>query len=603
MFMVILMDETIGVKGGANDRRRTMIINQNQKKKLREFEEDREIAELEKKVRKKQFYTLIKTLPIVIGGGTIQTIYDTATGKKRDTKEEENSRWRIKEYDQDISALTPEEFEQKEAERKRKIITTPSGEKIVVYIEVPTDDKKIQQPKPSPKVEEPDSTTIIGKIPTPTSTPTVSQEPVEQQKFFFQPFQQETSTNPMTQPEPTMEAGEESEKNVAPTKKDAKPTIGIGAEQIDIETFIDQELNTIDYATLSPQAQQTLGRLKSRKIVEEYERRLKDIRYELRQVIYEYNALSDESDRAVLSRDAEIIMDRLSGIIDKIEELKSKIKIDNLNQYDDNYVYSLIEGYLKEFHDKKIVSEIEDSPLYVLLEEKLEELDEKRGRLSKKVDDKKDFFEEREVDFEKLKKRYSSLNDFNNQLLEFQYDQNRLLKEIRDKVDNAVTETERVREEFVGLNRQSRRLLRMLTRQMFFPGPMGARRAATATAAYLYFMNNIINPQTRTTRYRVIVVKDYHKDIQDSIDSIDNAISLLGKTSAQIDKMIQELKTRFKDYIGVIPECDELLQNLHKIRKDMEEKEYEMQKIRAQQEIELEKNDAKVKTMGEYPVN
>ena len=609
--MVIQMDETIGVKGGANDRRRMMIINQNQKKKLTEHEEEREIAELEKKVRRKQFYTLIKTLPIVIGGGTIQTLYDTATGKKRDNKEEANSRWRIKEYDQDITHLTPEEFEQEEAEKKRKIITTPTGEKIVVYIEAPIDEKKTaKKPQTKAYVQDPVVEELKPEVgeKTTTNEQDTSQtqqeyQPISVGPVSYQPIHQpipQSTPQPVTSSEETYEI----ETDVpTQTREPSNISVGIGSDQVDIETFIDQELSTVDFATLSPQAQETLGKLKSRKIVEEYEKRLKEIRYELRQVVYEYNALSDENDRAVLSRDAEIILDRLSEIIDKIEELKSRMKIDNLNQYDDNYVYTLIEGYLKEFHDKRIVSEIEDSPLYILLEEKLEELDEKRGKLSKKVDDKKDYFEEREIDFEELKKRYNTLSDFNNQLLEFQYDQNRLLKEIREKVDNAVTETERVREEFVGLNRQSRRLLRLMTMQMFLPGAMGARRAATAAAAYMYFMNNVINPQTRTRRYRVIVVKDYHEDIQNSIDAIDNAMSLLGKTTDQIDKMISELKGRFKDYIGVIPECDELLQNLHKIRKDMEEKEYEMQKIKEQQELELEKNDAKVKTRGEYIVN
>jgi hypothetical protein len=58
------MDETIGVKGGHNDQRRTMIITRENKKKLEEYEEQREIEELEKKVKKQQIYTLVKTLPI-----------------------------------------------------------------------------------------------------------------------------------------------------------------------------------------------------------------------------------------------------------------------------------------------------------------------------------------------------------------------------------------------------------------------------------------------------------------------------------------------------------------------------------------------------------
>ena len=558
------MDETIGVKGGANDRRRTMIISRNQKKKLKQYEEEREIAELEKKVKKKQFYTLIKTLPIVIGGGTIQTLHDVATGKRRDIDENE---LRLKEYDGDVSKYTKEEFEEK---RRRKIITTPSGEKIVVYIETPIEEKKTNK-QPLKHVS----------------------ENIKENEDNFIPIKEETKKEKISK----------TTKKKETTKTTTGPKVSIGEEQVELEEFIDKELSTVDFSNLSQSAQETLGKLKSRKIVEEYEKQLKDIRYELRKVIYEYNVLVEDSEEVVLSKDAEIILDRLSEIIDKIEELKKKIKIDSLEQYDDNYVYTLIEGYLSDFHDKKLVEEIEDSPLYVMLEEKLEELDKKRGNFSKKVEDKKEKLEEREIDFEEMKKKYSSLNQLNNQLLEFQYDQNRILKEIQERVRNSLTESERVKEEVVGMTRQSRRLLRLLSLQMFLPGPKAAKGASAAAAAYLYFMKNVIKPNTKTTRYKVIMVQDYHDQIKSSIDSINDAIRLLGKTTIQIDKMIRDIKDEFGDYIGKVPECDELLNNLKKIKREMEEKEYEMNRIKREQELELEKNDAKVKKRGEYAVN
>ena len=64
------MNETIGVKGGKNDRRRTIKIKEAQKKKLNEYVEEQKIKELEKEVRKQQVFTLLKTLPIAIAGGS-----------------------------------------------------------------------------------------------------------------------------------------------------------------------------------------------------------------------------------------------------------------------------------------------------------------------------------------------------------------------------------------------------------------------------------------------------------------------------------------------------------------------------------------------------
>ena len=42
-------------------------------------------------------------------------------------------------------------------------------------------------------------------------------------------------------------------------------------------------------------------------------------------------------------------------------------------------------------------------------------------------------------------------------------------------------------------------------------------------------------------------------------------------------------KLDFKDYIGVYPECDELIRNLESIREDILEREYEIQKIKEAQ--------------------
>ena len=579
------MDETIGVKGGKNDRRRQMQISAKEKKRLIKHEEERRIAELEQKVKKQQIYTLIKTLPIVIGGGTIKVLHDTAVGKKRDL-EEENSKWRIKEYDQDITHLTKEEAE--EEKKRKKIVVLPTGEKVVVYVREVEPDNKDETLTEHDKAKE---EIVIDK------TPAKVVGVVDDAK------KSNVTSTPVSGDD--VEILDDVPVTIVSRVKGSRPVAikpaGVAVQTV--EDFIDNELDAIDVSDLSPKAKETLDRLKSRKIVEEYEKQLKDIRYELRKVIYEYNVLVDENEEVVLSSDAVAVLDRLSDIISKIEELKRRIKIDDLDKYDDNYIYVLIEDYLKDFHDKRIVDEVKDSPLYVLIEEKLDELEKKKDTILRDVEDKKDRLEDKEEDFERLKNRYYTVEQLNNQLLEFQYDQARLLKEIQEKVRNATSETERVETEFVGLTNQSRALLRLISFQMFLPGPRFAKGLAANAAAYLYFMNNIINPNTRTRRFRVITVTDYHSEIRGYIDQLDDSIRLLDKTSTQIDRMIYEVYDKYRDYIGVVPECSVLLQNLEKIKSEVEEKEEEMKKLKKQQELELEKNDAKVKTMGEYPVN
>ena len=60
------MNETIGEIGGHNDQKRRIRIKREQRKKIDEYEEEREIKDLEKKVKKQQLLTLIKVLPIAL---------------------------------------------------------------------------------------------------------------------------------------------------------------------------------------------------------------------------------------------------------------------------------------------------------------------------------------------------------------------------------------------------------------------------------------------------------------------------------------------------------------------------------------------------------
>ena len=577
--LVRSMDESIGAKGGRRDRKRSIIIERSKKQKLQEYQEEKEIRDLEKKVKKQQVYTLIKTLPIVIGGGTIQNMRDVAHPKP--DKEEENSRWRIKEYDADITHKTPLEDS---IERERKIITLPTGTKVVIYVPIVKENHTTKDSKI-------DDVDLIEKSPVEKKTESIQEKKYEEKKENSKEKNTKHEIPAITKP------------SVGDSFSEQEDTLL--QEDFVITPYVERTLDfqDIDFEHLPDHLQEKLQLLKSHKIIDELEKQLKDVRYELRKIISDYNVLVDEEKRIVLSKEAEVMLDKLTDIITKIEKLKARIRIDHLEDYDDNYLYTLVEEYLSEFRDGNLVEEIKDSPLYVLISNKISELEEKRDTLDKEVNEKKDQLEAKEVRFDELKNHYYSIDKLNDELFRFQRDQEILLRDIRDKIDHAVTETEKVEYQFDGMTRSLRRMMRMLAFQMFLPGPKFARGMAASSAAYLYFMNQIMHPNLVEKKYRVITVRDYSREINNSLLEIDDAIHLLGKTSTQIDKMIREIREKYKDYMDVVPECREMISNLYRIQNEGEEKEYEMEQLKKQQELELERNNAKVKKMGEYPVN
>lgn len=595
------MDETIGVKGGYNDRRRMLKISREQKKKLRELQEKKELRELEKKVRKQQIFTLIKTLPIAIGGGTIKTLYDVGTGKKEVDKQSEYSKWRIKEYDADFTTRAKRQSDVSKQETKQVTIIRKDGRKIVVEIPVevkvldniPIKDHDViyeeklekeiekQQEKKEKETEEKNKDKEIISV----SIKEEKSEKKRKKKEVKSSEEEKISDQEII----SIDSKSKNEK-IIETKNDDKTEI------------IEKVSKNIEFDDLDDKLREKLSRLKSRKIIDEYEKQLKDIRYDLRRLVSDYNVLVKEEETAMTSRELDDILDRLNEVIVRVEKLKNRIQIDNLDKYDDNYIYTLIEDYLLEFKDKRVVSEIKDSPLYILISEKLDELDSRKDELKGKVSSKKDELAIKEEDFDLLKEKFYRVDKINKSLEEFQKEQERLLKDVQEKVANSVTESERVRVEIEAMSRQSRRLLRRLTLAMLYPGSRAARGMAIATSTYLRFARQLLAPTTVTRRYRVVEVVDYSRDIEYSIKSINDAIDLLKNSDKQIDSLIYQIKAEFGDYLGVFKEYDQLLSNLEKIKTDLHEKEYEMEKVKRAQERELEKNNAKVLTRGEFPM-
>lgn len=542
------MNETIGVKGGRNDRRRRMLITKKMKEKLELYykeQKEKEFKELEKKVKLQQKLTALVAIPIAAVGQVYETITNDSEKKKELLLKE-------------AIELIEKENMFSERETKEIITALKSGNIFSLNEE------------------------LLGKLGlTFESTKQVAELDLTEFNKEKEEVSLETKEAVLSVVELSLE---EKEQKLFPKKEQELENVSTETE---LKSGIKQT-DTID---------EKLDKLKNHKIIEEYEHELKDVRKDLRELIFEYNVISEEAENIYDSKEADILLDRLNSIIKKIEELKRKLNIPDIDKYDDNYLYVLVADYIEEFKNKNFVSDIKDSALYIMISEKLDELDHKKDNLQTKIDNKKSSLELDENRMEQIKDKYYNFEKFNSEITKFQETQDKLLDEIKDKMAKAVSVQERVETQVVGMHRQSRRLLTLMGASLMLPGARTARGLATMAASYLYFMRNIMRPNVRTRTLRTIKVEDYHKEIESSINELDNVSTLLKKTSKQIDETIKEVEKEFKEYLNYIPECRELLSNLEKIKQEIEEKEYELNKIKDQQEKNLEKNDAKVKRM------
>ena len=564
--MVNKMNEAIGVKGGKRDRKRRIIITANQKKKIKENykrKKQERIKKLEKEVKNLQLATFLVAVPTSVARTTVETLLNLREEQKEERLQAKGLQ--IEERAQ-AKALQTEELHQA---NKLEL-----GESAIYIEDYQSNDRKFTDygyPK-----------TIDGKeVVSYPDKKIITIEKKEYPKVVEAKVSLEENNKNITLKETLEQPNKQQEERKKVEVKEQKQTI-IPIPASKIETLEENKI---------------FQKITDKKIVAEYEEKLKDVKIELKKLIYEYNVLQQASEDLTDSKEAEEILYQLSIIIKKIEELKSKMKIDIKDLETDAYLTDIVDQYMDEFKNKNIVSEIKDSDLYIMIAEKLEEVTEKTGTLTNKVEDTKDKLELDESQFDKLKESYYNFENFNNQLIAFQSEQDFLLKDLEKKVSESTSITEQVQYRVQLMNRQNRRLLQMIALPMLIPGNRSARAIASATAAYLYFMRNLLNPRLREQRYRIISVIDYSSEIERNISKIEDAATSISKTSNKLEEMIRKIEVDFKDYLNDIPECRELLSNLNKLLSDLKEKEEELQKTKQEQEKLLETNNQKVKTL------
>lgn len=575
------MNENIGVKGGKQDRKRRMIITKNQKKKLKQYyqgEKEKQLKQLEKEVKKLQVVSFFQAVPLVITGKTWEALVSPKTFSEKKEEETESSLLITESFsdNEETTVLNQLRFISGKKEISQRIAqeTKNVSKKSSISIE----EKEIEDIEIQKEGE--DSSNFIVES-TLSELSHASEELLQEEAVT-----QEIEFGTIDQIEKSSEVEvKEQEQNFIPmpvaveidTKTSQRKIAGIG--------------NQVEWS------EQKLEKLKSQKIVNEYNQKLKDVRIDLKNLIYEYNVLVDSSDKIYESEEAERMIEKLNTIIKKMEELEEKIQIPDIAKVEDNYLYTLIEEYIEEFKNKRFVEEVKDSDLYILISEKLDELDREKEKLSKKLEQKKENLEMDEEKLDKLKDQYEKFDSFNTKLLKFQGEQDFILKDLEEKVAHATKESEKVEIKVRGLEHQSRSLLALLALQKMIPGPKSAKKVALATAAYLMFMRNLLRPRLETKRYRIIEVTDYSKDIEHSMEQLQKTGTLVKKSSSELERLIRIFQKDYAEYLGVLPECDKLLANLEEVRDSLKEKEFELKRITKDHQKNLEKNKEKIKEM------
>ncbi len=343
-------------------------------------------------------------------------------------------------------------------------------------------------------------------------------------------------------------------------------------------------------------------------ILLEFERMLREDYYEIKDLEYQLQVLTSAEEDVVLQDEIEDLKKQLEEILekfeilkDKYEELKNSSDFSNLILLDNNYLQNLVTDYKKSAQDSidmdNLIKRVQEAEDYISVIEKIIYIEDEKDYLEDKIDDKKEEFEDRDKTFEELEQQYEDIEKINDEIEKYSINLDGILKDITKKVDN-MGEIHNKIETHLQLVPDINRIARVVadfTASTIIPR---TRRGNIARAALIVDgirnLRNAFSIERRTEERQVAQYVNYAKEIGKNIDTINDFKYNIDDATKNITDIRDTLKDELKDYINLVPEFKELMDNLDKIEKSLEEQKYYISRYGYEMQRELERNNAKV---------
>ena len=346
-----------------------------------------------------------------------------------------------------------------------------------------------------------------------------------------------------------------------------------------------------------------LENVKDKKLIKHYEEKLKEKRVEIK-LLAASIPLSVGTD--IYYEKADEIYKKINIVLSKLNDLEQKIKVDG-NLYDDNYINYLVDSYTKEFDDGRLVAEIKNSELYRDISMKIEQLEEEKAKIKRLVSEK-----QKDLDSEEIINNETETTSYNINTTSKCPEEEKIIEEAPEETDNfsfddekkeydkfldqqehikieeereeakTRSEIENYKLRIAAIKKQCESLKRMITkRSLVKPTVRNAKLITVTVLASIYNMRNILrNKKFRRRRKRLTRI-EYTKAIENDPNEISNVSILINKSYQQIDALISEIKTKFSSFNTI--EYQSLISDLEEIKRILEEREYEIERVRKRQ--------------------
>ena len=384
-------------------------------------------------------------------------------------------------------------------------------------------------------------------------------------------------------------------------------------EEIEVTNNIFPEVDevVIDEETVSNNVEKP--ELVQISIIEEIDNLLKNDSYELRDIKYQIEVLSQEEKDEVLLENIEKIQKQLEELVKRFEEIKKKydnaytniaIKdIDFINNLDlgfsiSDYINSGKNGNL----DISSIDEIHEIEQFINIINDIIEIEKQKDIIKESVDDKLVDYSIRDEDFIKLQDQYADVEAINARVDKYNLEINGIIKDMEEKLANSVDITRRIETTtkiVPDINRIVRATVLMASTNLIPPTPAGNLFRTTILLSAAHMMATAFVPQTEEKEIVKTTVIDYSKDILANRDSINGALDSIENAFGEINYMKDIFDKEFSQFKDQIPEYDELVKNIYSIEKELARQQDIAYEYSNKIDEVLNINDQKVKRIEE----
>jgi len=337
---------------------------------------------------------------------------------------------------------------------------------------------------------------------------------------------------------------------------------------------------------------------------------------EIQNIKYELNVLEQKEEEEIITEEVERLIEELKQLIKKFEKIKKDFYSSNLvNIYNhssnNNYIELLINEYktsVKENHlTEEIINGMKQIEEYISLINDIIEVESLKDNVEQKLNTKKENLDIRDNEFENLKIEYSNIEKMNHYLDGFSKEYNIIIKDIESKVAQSeqVKKTAEYKSELVINHSKLLASTLLLASTPMIPCTKGGSllRLGLMMGA-IGGLASSFKVRTRESKVTThINFTDYAKDIQTSINSVQDMSLMIDKTRLDIKNIKSEFIREFGEYITRIPEYAELMANLDTVEKTLLIQASIAKEYDKKLEQTLEENNVKVKRLEEDIIN